>query len=116
MAVFLAWIADPDAATAARSQPGPWTEIREAAPGLLLVESDESLSRVYHEVKWLLPDGCALTVAPLPLRPKSRGLAPGTVTWLRDRLPGQEAGERGRDPSPVVEVRAQRASKPPRGI
>ena len=67
---------------------GPWEEIREAAPGLLLVSSTESLSRVYHELKWALPDGAALFVTPLTSRPKLKGLRPGTQTWLRDRLPG----------------------------
>ena len=82
MTVYVAWTPElPEA-----NLPGPWVEIRVAAPGLLLVESDETLSRVYHEVKWLLPDGCALLVAPIGERPKARGLAAGTVTWLR-RLP-----------------------------
>jgi hypothetical protein len=87
VSVFLVWIADPDAASAVITSPGPWREVVEAAPGVLLVESDESLSRVYHEAKWLLPDGCALLAAPLEHRPKARGLAGGSVSWLRDRLP-----------------------------
>jgi hypothetical protein len=81
--VYLAWTAadPPD------DLPGPWLEVRRAAPGLLLVESDDTLSRVYHELKWSLPDDVALLVAPLADRPKLKGLAPGTQGWLRDRLP-----------------------------
>lgn len=74
------------------STPGPWRELLEAGPGLVLVETDETLSRVYHEIKWLLPDGCALLVAPLAARPKARGVAAGTVTWLRRRLPLPKRG------------------------
>jgi hypothetical protein len=87
MAVCLAWLGDPAYVDAVTASPGPWREAVEVAPGLLLVETDETLSRVYHEMKWLLPDDCALLVAPLSERPKVRGVAPGTVTWLRERLP-----------------------------
>jgi len=86
VAVCLAWIGEPSAVDRVMSSPGPWREVLETAPGLLLIETDDSLSRVYHEIKWLLPDGCALLVAPLGERPKARGVAAGTVTWLR-RLP-----------------------------
>ena len=87
MPVCLAWLGDPSAADDVRTAPGPWREIREAAPGLLLVETTETTSRVYHEIKWLLPDDCALLVAPLDGRPKARGVAAGTVSWLRAHLP-----------------------------
>jgi len=56
-----------------------------AAAGLLLVDSDDSLSRVYHELKWSLPEGTSLLVAPVAGTPKLKGLAPGTQTWLRER-------------------------------
>lgn len=82
MAVYLAWspTAVPEGAQ------GPWTELRALADGLALVESDAGLSRVYHELKWSLPEGTALLVAPLPARPKLKGLPAGTTTWLRDRI------------------------------
>jgi hypothetical protein len=84
MTVFLAWTS-----TAVPSDlAGPWEESCHAGPGLLLVSSPESLSRVYHELKWALPQGASLFVAPLDTRPKLKGLRPGTQTWLRDRLPG----------------------------
>lgn len=80
MTVYLAWTA-----AAPESLDGPWTEVRQVAPGLLLLESTESLSPVYHALKWSLPDDAALIVAPVDHTPKSRGMAPGTTTWLRDR-------------------------------
>jgi len=87
MSVYLAWLGDPSAVDAVMTAPGPWREVIEAGPGLLVVESDDTLSRVYHEVKWLLPDDCALLVAPVAERPKARGVTGGTVSWLRERLP-----------------------------
>ena len=52
MTVYVAWTTElPEEDLA-----GPWTEIRVAAPGLLLVDSDDTLSRVFHELKWALPD------------------------------------------------------------
>lgn len=81
MTVYVAWAgADlPD------DLPGPWVEVRPAADRVYLVESDESLSRVYHELKWALPHDTALLVVPVGRTPKLKGLAPGTTTWLRDR-------------------------------
>ena len=58
---------------------GPWRDLVVAAPGLAFVENDESLSRVYHEVKWSLPDGAALAVAPVAGRPKIRGWRTATL-------------------------------------
>jgi hypothetical protein len=84
MTVFLAWTS----AAVPTDLAGPWEEICHAASDLLLVSSDESLSRVYHELKWALPGGSSLLVVPLADRPKLKGLRPGTQTWLRDRLPG----------------------------
>jgi len=63
--------------------PGPWREVVIAAPGLAFVDSDETLSRVYHEMKWSLPEGTALAVALVAGVPKAKGLAPGTQAWLR---------------------------------
>jgi hypothetical protein len=87
MAVCLAWLEDPSAVSAVMAAPGPWRELVEAGPGLVVVETDETVSRVYHEMKWLLPESCGLLVAPLSHRPKARGVTSGTVTWLRERLP-----------------------------
>jgi hypothetical protein len=80
--IFLAWTA----AEVPVETLGPWRELWPAAPGLLLVDSDDTLSRVYHELKWSLPDGTALAVVPIDAAPKAKGLAPGTQAWWSDRL------------------------------
>ncbi|GGD06124.1 hypothetical protein [Nocardioides daphniae] len=94
MTVFLAWTAAPLPDDEVARLEGPWTELRVAGPGLVLVESTESLSRVYHALKWSLEDeDAALVVTPVLERPKLKGLAPGTTTWLRDRTPRSADGE-----------------------
>jgi hypothetical protein len=85
--VCLVWLADPGLAGAVLEDRGPWTEVFEAGPGLLLVETDETVSRLYHHLKPLLPADAAMLVAPLTHRPKARLLTDGAVSWLRDRLP-----------------------------
>jgi hypothetical protein len=82
MAVFLGWTSE----AVEPGLTGPWGELRMAAPGLVLIDSAESLSRVYHELKWSLPPDTALIVAPIQALPKLKGLAPGTLSWLRSRL------------------------------
>ncbi|GAA3545729.1 hypothetical protein AFL01nite_24090 [Aeromicrobium flavum] len=80
MTVYLAWTQEqPDDLS------GPWQEIRSIAPGVWLVESTETLSVVYHALKWSLPGEAALIVSPVDRTPKSRGMEPGTTTWLRER-------------------------------
>jgi hypothetical protein len=81
MTVYLAWTSQPPADLV-----GPWLEARAVAPGVLLLESTEGLSAVYHAVKWSLPHDAALVVTAVERPPKSRGLAAGTTAWLRDRL------------------------------
>jgi hypothetical protein len=78
--VYLVWTSQP-----ATDLTGPWEEAREIASGLTLLDSTESLSAVYHAVKWTLPHDAALIVTPVPHTPKLRGLAPGTTAWLRSR-------------------------------
>lgn len=83
MTVFLAWT---DSAVDI-GMPGPWTSMHRVAGDLVLIDSSESLSRVYHDLKWSLTAGSALFVAPLADRPKLARVARGTLTWLRTRLP-----------------------------
>lgn len=85
MVVFLAWADAGFSSGVVGVTPGPWHEVRRAADDLLLVHSDESLSRVYHELKWTLSDDSALLVAPVGATPKLRGLPPRTLSWLRAR-------------------------------
>ena len=83
MTVYVAWTPDlPEA-----NLRGPWSELRIAAPDVLLVESDDTLSRVFHELKWALAEEAPLFVAPVAATPKLRGLEPGTLSWLRARTP-----------------------------
>jgi len=83
MTVYVAWTSEmPE-----KGLPGPWTELRVAAPGLLLVESTDTLSRVFHELKWALSEDASLLVGPLAATPKLRGVNPGTLSWLRARTP-----------------------------
>lgn len=85
--VYVAWTsADLHQIDPSTDLVGPWREVRVAAGGLAFVDSDETLSAVYHELKWSLPDGVALAVAPVGDLPKAKGLAPGTNSWLRARL------------------------------
>jgi hypothetical protein len=83
MTVYVAWVS----VLPETPLPGPWVELRVAAPGLVLVESDDTLSRVFHELKWALPEDARLFVAPVAATPKLRGLEPGTLSWLRERTP-----------------------------
>jgi len=82
MSVYVAWTGEP----LPDDLVGPWHEVWVAAEQLAFIDSDDTLSRVYHEVKWSLPDGTALAVSPLVSRPKLKGLRPGTQNWLRDRI------------------------------
>lgn len=60
-------------------------------PGLALVESEESQSRVYHDIKWALPDGASLFVARLDHQPKFKGVREGALKWVRERYDGMTA-------------------------
>jgi hypothetical protein len=80
--VFLAWSAQFLPAEAN----GPWREFHKVADNVAMIDSAESLSQVYHELKRELRPSAALVVAPLGARPKVKGLPRGTTTWLRDRL------------------------------
>lgn len=88
--VYLAWTSEdlPDLA----DLEGPWHEARRVAPGLTAVDSTESLSAVYHAIKWSLRPEASLIVVPVHQTPKSRGMAPGTTTWLRERTARQPTG------------------------
>ncbi len=85
MTVYVAWAPEITERAQLTELAGPWSELRLAAPGLLLVDSEDTLSRVFHELKWSLADQAALFVAPLAATPKLRHLEPGTLSWLRER-------------------------------
>jgi hypothetical protein len=87
MALFLVWH-DEDKAIA--------DELRlaldrfELRPGLILVDSALELSPLYHKIKWALPPGSPLLVAPLDSAPKFKRMEEGALKWLREHsdLPG----------------------------
>ena len=78
---YLAWVDDDLDAV----PEGPWEDGFVLRPGLLLLRSEETRSAVYHAVKWSIPDGRAVLVAPLADEPKAKGMAPGLQAWLRRR-------------------------------
>jgi hypothetical protein len=54
-------------------------------PGLLVVDSDLTRSKLYHQVKWALPNDTALLCAPLKNAPKFKGMESGAFNWVRAR-------------------------------
>ena len=87
MTVYVAWTsADLHDLDPARDLAGPWREVLVAAGGLAFVDTDDTLSAVYHALKWSLPHGAAIAVAPVADLPKAKGLAPGTNSWLQARV------------------------------
>ncbi len=85
MTVYVGWAPEITESAQLSALTGPWSEIRLAAPGLLLVDSEDTLSRVFHELKWSLAEDASLFVAPLAGTPKLRHVEPGTLSWLRER-------------------------------
>ena len=83
MTLFLAWFDEPDAEIRPALAEGE--QFTTLAPRLHLVESGRSRSRLYHAIKHTLPADTALLLAPLAEDPKFKGLAPGSLAWLRDR-------------------------------
>ena len=85
MTVYAAWSDAVIPADLDGHSNGPWHEVRRVEGHLVLVDSDDSLSRVFHAVKWELPDDAALLVTPCDGAPKIRYLPPSTQSWLRAR-------------------------------
>jgi len=80
MALFLVWH-DEDSAIS----PELGLDRFELRPGLILVDSELALSALYHRIKWALPPGSPLLVAPLAAAPKLNRMAGGALKWLRAR-------------------------------
>lgn len=60
------------------------SDLVELAPGLFLVETGQTRSQLYHQIKRrFAPE--ALLVAPLADAPKFKGMAAGALKWLRER-------------------------------
>ena len=56
---------------------------RRFAPGVYCIASELSRSKLYHRIKWQLPDDTSLLVAPLADVPKFKGMDEGALAWLR---------------------------------
>jgi hypothetical protein len=57
----------------------------ELRDGLMLVDSPLALSPLYHRIKWALPAGTGLLVAPLADAPKFKLMEAGALNWVRAR-------------------------------
>jgi hypothetical protein len=60
-------------------------DLVELAPGLLAIDSELSRSTLYHALKALQPKAAPLLVAQLTEVPKLKGMASGSLAWLRAR-------------------------------
>ena len=58
----------------------------ELRPGLLLIDSALSTSRLYHQLKWSMPGGSALLVSRLDGLPKFKLMEAGALSWIRSRV------------------------------
>lgn len=77
------FLAHLDGHDLAAGTPGPWRELRSLRPGLVLVDSAQTRSVVYHALKAELPRDTPLLVAELHEVPKFKGMASGALAWAR---------------------------------
>ena len=65
----------------------PLDTLKPVAEGLWLIRSPLTRSKLYHRIKWQLPEGTALLCAPLGDDPdgwpKFKGMDAGALAWLR---------------------------------
>jgi hypothetical protein len=73
--------------TAGAAPDGPWLGMCRLRAGLVLIDSDQRRSVVYHAVKDLLPADTPLLVAATPEIPKFKGMDAGALAWARARAP-----------------------------
>ena len=83
--VYLAWSPEPFDPGLSGVVDGPWREVLRAEDHLLLVDSDDTLSRVYHHLKWSFEGSPPLLVSACDGAPKLKGLPAGTTSWVRAR-------------------------------
>jgi hypothetical protein len=67
---------------------GPWRDMHRLRAGLLLIDSEQRRSVVYHAIKDLLPAQTPLLVAELGEIPKFKGMDAGALAWARAHAPG----------------------------
>ena len=85
MTVYAVWSDHAIPAELDGASEGPWREVRRVDDHVVLIDSVDGLSRIYHAVKWELPDQAALLAVPAGGVPKLKHLPAGTQTWLRAR-------------------------------
>jgi hypothetical protein len=66
---------------------GPWLEVHPLRPDLLLIDSEQGRSAVYHALKGHLPKGTPVLVAEVERVPKFAHMAAGALAWARERAP-----------------------------
>jgi hypothetical protein len=86
VSVYLSWSSEPFEDEVVGASAGPWREVRRVEDRVLLVDSDESLSQVYHHLKWSFADVVPTLLVVVCDDLKAKGLPPGTQTWVRARL------------------------------
>jgi hypothetical protein len=86
--LFLGWVEGDDLDEVPE---GPWEDGFVLRPGLVLLRSDETRSVVYHQLKWSVPEGRSVLVAPLADGPKAKGMAPGLKAWLAQAAVGADS-------------------------
>jgi hypothetical protein len=87
--LYLVWTAATDSSD---GWPG---EVFALAPGLHLVRSALTQSRLYHRIKRRLPAGAGFLVAALETGPKHKGLAAGALAFVRSGAGKSGAGQPG---------------------
>lgn len=91
MTVFLAWSTTRFGDEVVGETAGPWREVRRVDDHVLLVDNGDTLSQVYHHLKWSFDEVPVLLVTACD-DVKAKGLPPGTQTWVRARLAGSLRG------------------------
>jgi hypothetical protein len=94
MALFLVW---HDEESAVADELLLALDRFELRPGLVLVDSALALSPLYHRIKWALPPGSALLVAPLADLPKFKLMETGALKWIRARARQPDSAGAGKE-------------------
>jgi hypothetical protein len=89
VALFLVW---HDEGSAIAAEVRLSLDRFELRAGLMLVDSELGLSPLYHRIKWALPPGSSLLVAPLADAPKLKAMEEGALKWIRMRPVSAERG------------------------
>ncbi|MEX0758433.1 MAG: hypothetical protein WD100_02530 [Tistlia sp.] len=85
MPLYLAWLG---AEAEIRPALAAGEAVAALEPRLYLIDSARTQSRLYHAIKRELPRDTPLLVAALAGEPKFKGMAAGSLKWLRSRASG----------------------------